>query len=430
MLFNSYTFWLFFGFVFVLCGLSRRNFRLQNTVLLVASYTFYGFWDWRFLSLLLVSTIIDFNVAQWLERAETPRRRKLLLALSLCANLGVLGVFKYLGFFTESMVELLNAFGIDSSLPVLNVLLPVGISFYTFQTMSYTIDVYRRELPATKRFFDFALFVSFFPQLVAGPIERAAKFLPQVLQPRLQNRLRFTEGFYLILLGLFKKVVIADNMAPIANAIFSRDVSTLSGPEVMIGVYAFAFQIYGDFSGYTDIARGVAKWLGFDLMLNFRMPYFAASPSDFWARWHISLSSWLRDYLYIPLGGNRHGALLTYRNLMLTMLLGGLWHGAVWTFVVWGGFHGLILCLYRFFGTFSTATEPRALVRSGPFISGRWLGILVMFHLTCIGWLFFPRRIGGAGVGDGAAVRQPSADPFCAGCGGAHHLLRLAAASL
>ncbi len=388
VLFNSYIFWIFFLLVFALYSLSQRNFRVQNAILLVASYTFYGFWDWRFLSLLLISTIIDFNVAGWLERAQAPRRRKLLLTLSMCANLGVLGVFKYLGFFTESMLELLTTLGIDSSLPVLNVLLPVGISFYTFQTMSYTIDVYRRELPATKRFFDFALFVSFFPQLVAGPIERAAKFLPQVLQPRPQNRANFAEGSYLILLGLFKKVVIADNMAPIANAVFSRDVSSLSGPEVLIGVYAFAFQIYGDFSGYTDVARGVAKWLGFDLMLNFRMPYFAASPSDFWSRWHISLSSWLRDYLYIPLGGNRHGPLLTYRNLMLTMILGGLWHGAAWTFVAWGVFHGLILCVYRLFDRFSPATQPRALVRSG-LVPGRLLSILVMFHLTCIGWLFF-----------------------------------------
>lgn len=389
VLFNSYTFWIFFLLVFALYSLSRRNFRLQNAVLLVASYAFYGAWDWRFLSLLLLSTVIDFSLARAIEATENARRRKTLLLASMCTSLGILGFFKYFGFFTESFAELMNAFGVQSSLPVLTILLPVGISFYTFQTMSYTIDVYRRELPATKKFFDFALFVSFFPQLVAGPIERASKLLPQVLHPRPQNRSNFAEGLHLVLLGLFKKVVIADNMAPIVNSVFSRDVSSLSGPEVLIGVYAFAFQIYGDFAGYTDVARGVAKWLGFDLMLNFRMPYFAASPSDFWARWHISLSSWLRDYLYIPLGGNRRGTLLTYRNLMITMLLGGLWHGAAWTFIAWGFFHGLILCLYRPFEKLSATTQPRPVVRSGPFVPGRLLSILIMFHLTCIGWLFF-----------------------------------------
>jgi len=389
VLFSSYTFWIFFLLVFALYSLSRRNFRLQNAVLLVASYTFYGAWDWRFLSLLLLSTVIDFSLARAIEATENVRRRKTLLLASMCTSLGILGFFKYFGFFTESFAELMSAFGVQSSLPILTILLPVGISFYTFQTMSYTIDVYRRELPATKNFFDFALFVSSFPQLVAGPIERASKLLPQVLHPRPQNRSNFAEGLHLVLLGLFKKVVIADNMAPIVNSVFSRDVSSLSGPEVLIGVYAFAFQIYGDFAGYTDVARGVAKWLGFDLMLNFRMPYFAASPSDFWARWHISLSSWLRDYLYIPLGGNRRGTLLTYRNLMITMLLGGLWHGAAWTFIAWGFFHGLILCLYRFFGGLAATPQPRAVVRSGPFIPGRLLSILVMFHLTCIGWLFF-----------------------------------------
>ena len=323
--------------------LTQRYFRLQNGILLIASYVFYGFWDWRFLALLFVSTVVDYNLALLIEKSESPGERKALLAASICVNLGILGFFKYFGFFAESFASLLNSFGFQSSTPFFNIVLPVGISFYTFQTMSYTIDVYRRKLPATRNFFDFALFVSFFPQLVAGPIERATKLLPQVLQPRKFSQSNFVEGFYLIILGLFKKVVIADNMAPIVNYIFSRDVSTLSGAEVLVGVYAFAFQIYGDFAGYTDIARGVAKWLGFDLMLNFRMPYFATSPSDFWQRWHISLSSWLRDYLYIPLGGNRQGTLLTYRNLMLTMVLGGLWHGAAWTFVAWGFFHGLIL---------------------------------------------------------------------------------------
>jgi alginate O-acetyltransferase complex protein AlgI len=416
VLFNSYTFWLFFLAVIGLYSLSRQL-RWQNSVLLIASYVFYGFWDWRFLSLLFISTVIDFSVARALERTSEEGRRKALLAVSLTANLGILGVFKYLGFFTESMVELLNALGVQSSLGVLEVLLPVGISFYTFQTMSYTIDVYRRQLPATPNFFDFALFVSFFPQLVAGPIERASKLLPQLLHPRPRSETAFAEGLYLVLLGLFKKIVIADNMAPIVNAVFSRDVATLSGAEVLVGVYAFAFQIYGDFAGYTDIARGVAKWLGFDLMLNFRMPYFAVSPSDFWRRWHISLSSWLRDYLYVPLGGNRHGPLLTYRNLMLTMILGGLWHGAAWTFVAWGVFHGLILCLYRIGETLWGSRHPApAVVRSGPLIPGRLLSIVVMFHLTCLGWLFFrAESIGQAGAMLGRLGSDPALTPFALG---------------
>ncbi len=390
MLFNSYIFWVFFAVVFTLCMLTRRSLRWQNTVLLVASYIFYGAWDWRFLFLLFFSTVVDFTVARALDGTSDPRRRKLLLITSMCISLGILGFFKYFGFFAESLVGLLGALGINASLPVLNIVLPVGISFYTFQTMSYTIDVYKRELPATKNFFDFALFVSFFPQLVAGPIERATALLPQVLKKRQQQPGAFTEGFYLVLLGLFKKIVIADNMAPIVNSIFSRELSSLSGLEVLLGIYAFAFQIYGDFAGYTDIARGVAKWLGFDLMLNFRMPYFAVSPSDFWNRWHISLSSWLRDYLYIPLGGNRHGAAKTYRNLMLTMVLGGLWHGAAWTFVAWGFFHGLILCLYRPFETRLRAKRTTVTpLRSGPIVPGHILSVFIMFQLTCIGWLFF-----------------------------------------
>ena len=391
MLFNSYVFWIFFALVLCLYFLTQRYFRLQNGVLLVASYVFYGFWDWRFLSLLFVSTVADYNLALYIEKSGSPGKRKALLAASMCINLGILGFFKYFGFFVESFASLLSSFGFQSSTPFFNIVLPVGISFYTFQTMSYTIDVYRRKLPATRNFFDFALFVSFFPQLVAGPIERATKLLPQVLQPRKFSQSSFVEGFYLIILGLFKKVVIADNMAPIVNYIFSRDVSTLSGAEVLLGVYAFAFQIYGDFAGYTDIARGVAKWLGFDLMLNFRMPYFATSPSDFWQRWHISLSSWLRDYLYIPLGGNRQGTLLTYRNLMLTMILGGLWHGAAWTFVAWGFFHGLILCAYRpFEQRFSKRQTARSsLVRSGISVPGKLLSIFIMFQLVCVGWLLF-----------------------------------------
>jgi alginate O-acetyltransferase complex protein AlgI len=385
MLFNSYIFWLFFAAVYSLYRVF--NHRWQNYLLLLASYIFYGLWDWRFLGLLFASTTIDYFVAIGIEEAKTERARKRIMLLSILVNLGILGTFKYLGFFVSQFDTLMQSLGIPISLPILHIILPVGISFYTFQSMSYTIDVYRKELKATRHFLDFMLFVSFFPQLVAGPIERASKLLPQVLRPRVHQQGDFAEGLYLVLIGLFKKIVIADNLAPITNAIFSRDVSTLTGAEVLIGVYAFAFQIYGDFAGYTDVARGTAKWLGFDLMLNFRMPYFAVSPSDFWQRWHISLSSWLRDYLYIPLGGNRGSTLFTYRNLMLTMLLGGLWHGAAWTFIIWGLIHGLILCLYRPFEKSLKAARSATLVYSG--VTARVLQMVVMFHLICLGWLFF-----------------------------------------
>src|SRR5690606_20634460 len=307
--------------------------------------------------------------------------KKAWLAASVVLNLGILGFFKYFDFFVESLSSVLVAAGLPGLEPVLNVVLPVGISFYTFQTMSYTIDVYRGHLKPSRDLLDFAVYVSFFPQLVAGPIERATRFLPQIVSPRQRTAADLPEGAYLVLSGLFRKVVIADNLAAIANGIFSADPSTLTGPEVVVGVYAFAFQIYGDFSGYSAIARGVAHWLGYDLMVNFRMPYLAVSPSDFWRRWHISLSTWLRDYLYIPLGGNRAGTVATYRNLALTMLLGGLWHGAAWTFVAWGAFHGLILVAYRAFAGKRDASERPLLARLP--------AMFVMFHLVCVSWLLF-----------------------------------------
>ncbi|MDY0171048.1 MAG: MBOAT family O-acyltransferase [Thermoguttaceae bacterium] len=385
MLFNSYTFWIFFLAVFLLYRLLGH--RWQNRLLLVASYVFYGAWDWRFLSLIWISTCIDYLVGLKLGNHSTSGAgvgRKAWLALSVCANLGLLGFFKYYGFFAEEMVGLLTWLGFSASLPSLQIILPVGISFYTFQTMSYTIDVYRRQIEPTRDLEAFALYVAFFPQLVAGPIERSTHLMPQVLKPRRLKPGDFTEGLYLVAIGMFKKVVIADNMAEIVNAVFQSPVSELSGLDCLVGVYAFAFQIYGDFSGYSAIARGVAKWLGFDIMVNFNLPYFAQSPREFWHRWHISLSTWLRDYLYIPLGGSRNGTVTTYRNLMLTMLLGGLWHGAGWTFICWGLFHGVLLCADRAFGlTPSTADR-----RSGPW----WCSILnvaITFHLVCLGWLLF-----------------------------------------
>lgn len=383
MLFNSFAFWLFFLIVALLYY--RLRHRAQNVLLLIASYFFYGCWDWRFLSLIALSTLIDYNVGLALHRSEAPRIRRAWLTLSVVANLGILAFFKYYGFFAAELDSLLHTIGLPAMLPTLHIILPVGISFYTFQTMSYTIDVYRRVCQPTRSLLDFAVYVSFFPQLVAGPIERAAHFLPQVIQPRVWKPEYFREGLYLVVLGLFKKIVVADNMAVLVNTIFATPTSELTGPEVLVGVYAFAFQIYGDFSGYSSIARGVSKWLGFDLMVNFRMPYFAIDPSDFWRRWHISLSQWLRDYLYIPLGGNRGGVSATYRNLMLTMLLGGLWHGANWTFLAWGGLHGILLCGYRWWASQGGLPAKNA----ATFGFSRLMRMVLMFHLVCVSWLLF-----------------------------------------
>jgi len=379
MLFNSFTFWIFFTAVVV--GYRFMGHRARNGWLLLASYFFYGYWDWRFLSLILFSTAVDFVVAQRIDQAAGKRSKKRWLLVSLVSNLGLLGVFKYLGFFVVEFNALWELIGMGSPLPGIHLILPVGISFYTFQTLSYTIDVYRGQTKATSNFWDFALYVSFFPQLVAGPIERSSHLLPQMQNPRPRcDEKRFREGLYHVLTGLFKKVIIADNMAMIANHVFNRPASELTAPEVLIGVYAFAFQIYGDFSGYSSIAQGLAKWLGFDLMFNFNHPYFAKSPKDFWGRWHISLSSWLRDYLYIPLGGNRGSKWMTRRNLMLTMLLGGLWHGAAWTFVIWGAIHGIWLAIHRM-------VEPRRGAKDSRWGSG--VKIFVTFHVVCLTWLFF-----------------------------------------
>jgi D-alanyl-lipoteichoic acid acyltransferase DltB (MBOAT superfamily) len=390
MLFNSQVFLIFFVVIYALYLLSQKRVKLQNTLLLVASYIFYGYWDWRFLSLIALSTFIDFYIGKSLGAVEgdTPadlKRRKILLFCSVGANLGILGFFKYFNFFTDSFAEMLNLFGLQADPITLNIILPVGISFYTFQTMSYTIDIYRNQLKPTQSLLDFAVFVSFFPQLVAGPIERAVNLLPQVEQPRRITMEHFNAGLFLILWGYFKKVVIADNTGEIANLIFNN-YTTYSGFDLVIGVLAFAIQIYGDFSGYSDIARGISRLMGFELMINFRLPYFALNPTDFWQRWHISLSTWLKDYLYIPLGGNRKGDFATYRNLFLTMLLGGLWHGASWNFVIWGAFHGLILILYRKFEKRPAHADPWGGEHSYLVVVAK---MALMFVLTLLGWLFF-----------------------------------------
>jgi alginate O-acetyltransferase complex protein AlgI len=345
MLFNSFVFVLFLAIVLpVYYALSHR---WQNRFLLVASYVFYGYWDWRFLGLLAISTVLDFALALLIAGTDSPRRKKRRVALSVVVNLGILGFFKYFDFFVDSAAVLLESAGLQANLPMLRVVLPVGISFYTFQSMAYTIDVYRGIQPPTRNLLDFALYVAYFPQLVAGPIERASRLLPQIQSPRRVGQAQWERGAQLILWGYVKKVAIADGLAPYADAVF-RDPSSFSGLSLWLGVYCFAVQIYCDFSGYTDIARGVSQLLGIELMENFRQPYLSRNITEFWRRWHISLSTWLRDYLYVPLGGNRRGPAMQYRNLMITMLLGGLWHGAAWTFVVWGGLHGLFLATHKY----------------------------------------------------------------------------------
>ncbi|MGE3672552.1 MAG: MBOAT family protein, partial [Polyangiaceae bacterium] len=321
MLFSSWQFALFFALVFTAYLALKRWLKLQNALLLVASYVFYGWWDWRFLGLILFSTGIDYFAARKISVSEDERTRKRWLMLSVISNLGLLAYFKYTNFFLDSLRSAFAQFG--GSLPVgaLDIILPVGISFYTFQSLSYTVDVYRKETRASTNFAEFALYVSFFPQLVAGPIERSSHFLPQVENPRKITPAGAEAGIFLIIWGLFKKLVIADNAALIANPIFEHPTAH-GASTLLLGALAFTIQIYGDFSGYSDMARGLSKLMGFDLMLNFMLPYFAQGPRDFWRRWHVSLSSWLRDYLYIPLGGNRGSTLKTYRNLFLTMLLG------------------------------------------------------------------------------------------------------------
>ena len=330
MLFNSLEFWIFLPLVLLFSRLLPR--RPRNLFLLVASYLFYMWWDARFIVLIVASTLVDFLVGRSLHEARG-RSRSWLLVASLAANLGLLGFFKYYNFLAGSVASLL---GVSTRTLHLNIVLPVGISFYTFQSMSYTIDIYRGKLEPVKRLTDFALYVAFFPQLVAGPIVRAREFFPQLFQWQPPSHERTEKGISLILIGLIKKMVLADHFARISDLYFG-DVAAHPGAwAAWSATFAFAMQIFFDFSGYTDIARGCGRLLGYEFPVNFRRPYLAASITEFWRRWHISLSSWLRDYLYIPLGGNRRGNWRTYENLMVTMLLGGLWHGASWNFVLWG----------------------------------------------------------------------------------------------
>ncbi len=348
MVFNSSAFLVFFLLFYALYWtLGRKGTTTgRNVLILLASYLFYGWWDWRFLGLIFISSAVDFGIGLRLKSLQGTVARKAWLGLSVLVNLGILGLFKYYNFFVEAFKDLLQLAGFDGSFSSLHIILPVGISFYTFQTLSYTIDVYKRKIEPTASPLSFFAFVSFFPQLVAGPIERASHFLPQFSSPKPFNATQQLSGLRLVLWGFFKKLVIADNFGLLADAIFSAE-NTLPGSAVLAGTLFFALQIYADFSGYSDIAIGISRLLGFDLMTNFRTPYFAASFSDFWRRWHISLSTWFRDYVYIPLGGNQKGRWRGYGYVLITFGLSGLWHGANFTFLLWGLLHGLALLLER-----------------------------------------------------------------------------------
>jgi D-alanyl-lipoteichoic acid acyltransferase DltB (MBOAT superfamily) len=345
MLFNSPAFAVFLPVVFLLhWWWFRKGRNSQNLLLLISSYIFYGFWDWRFLSLMFISSLTDFVVGILIGDAEDDRRRKLLLGISLTVNLGILGFFKYFNFFTDAFIRLLNGLGMEADPFTVNVILPVGISFYTFQTLSYTIDIYRGKMKPVRDPLAFFTFVSFFPQLMAGPIERAERLLPQFLKKRDFDFSKAASGLQLLLYGMFKKVVIADRLAPFVEQVFNMP-EEAKGATVVLAACMFSIQIYCDFSGYSDMAIGLARFFGIDLMTNFRTPFFSRSVREFWSRWHISLSTWFRDYVYFPLGGSRSGTGRWVINIMLTYSISGLWHGANYTFVIWGSMYGLIYCL-------------------------------------------------------------------------------------
>jgi alginate O-acetyltransferase complex protein AlgI len=385
--FNSLTFPVFFVLVYIAYLAARHSFRTQNFILVVASYISYGAWDWRFLGLLGGSTAANYGIGLLLQAEDRQPRRRAIVTGGVAFNLLLIGVFKYFNFFASNLVALADACGWHIGYAAVNIVLPVGISFYTFQAISYIVDVYRRDIEATRNIVDFALFKSFFPQLVAGPIERAKHFLPQIIRRRVIAFDDLAAGSWLVLYGYFLKVFVADNLGPIADRAFAAHASQMGG-EALLGVYAFAFQIFGDFAGYTGIAIGIARLMGFHLTTNFLYPYFITNPRAFWRNWHISLSKWLRDYVYIALGGSRGTKMQTYRNLMLTMLFGGLWHGAAWTFVLWGAYQGALLVLHRM-------AEPYlSMIRVPALLASAWWGlrVLFMFHLTCFGWLIFRAR--------------------------------------
>jgi alginate O-acetyltransferase complex protein AlgI len=385
MLFNSFEFAVFFVVVYVayLCF----SYKKQNILLLVASYGFYAAWDYRFLSLILISTCVDYFCGRWIHSATDKKTKKLGLLVSVATNLSILGYFKYAGFFVSELSHLLTFLGLPFNLGTLSVILPVGISFYTFQTMSYTIDIYRGDMKPTKSFSNFALFVAFFPQLVAGPIERARNLLPQLEAPRKITLEGFYEGCHLIFWGLFLKVFVADNLASIADPVFSSDSN--SSLQILFGLYAFAFQIFCDFAGYSSMARGLAKVMGVNLSVNFNLPYFATNPEDFWRRWHITLSNWIRDYVFLPLFISRRawGKWGMVFAVVVTYVSIGLWHGAAKTFILWGVFHAFIYIVYQlskpylFFNKKSYGLVGDRLIFS--------ISVVLFFHVTIVGLLIF-----------------------------------------
>ena len=390
MLFNSLEFLIFLPTVFLLYWfVFQKNLRVQNLLLLISSYVFYGWWDYRFLSLIFLSTIVDYFVGLKIHDSDDKKKKKSYLWISILFNLGLLGFFKYFNFFIDSWIDLLGAIGYEQkSTWILNVILPVGISFYTFQTMSYSLDIYHGKLKPTKDFISFASFVSFFPQLVAGPIERASNLLPQILNSRVFKYEQGVQGLRLILYGMFKKVVIADSLAPHVDTIF-ENYATLNGGVLLLGLIYFSFQIYCDFSGYSDIAIGTSKLFGFELMSNFKFPYFSRDIGEFWRRWHISLSTWFRDYLYIPLGGSKGGKWLSIRNIFIIFIVSGFWHGANWTFIMWGLIHAMLYIPLFLRGKNRQYTT--AIVAEGKWLPSfkELFQMGSTFFFTMIAWVFF-----------------------------------------
>ena len=376
MLFNSIEYLIFLPTVFILYWLLKNDHKKQNILLLISSYVFYGFWDWRFLSLIIYSSLIDYYIGIKIHETEDKKARKNWLLLSLVSNLGLLCVFKYYNFFADSFATLMSGVGWQVDDVTLNIILPIGISFYTFQTLSYTIDIYRKDFEPTKDIVAFFTFVSLFPQLVAGPIERASKLLPQIENARVFNKKWFKDGVFQITVGLFRKIVIADNLAHYVNSVYADPELHNSTTLVMATVF-FAYQIYFDFAGYSDIAIGSAKLFGFKFTQNFNLPYFSKSLSEVWRRWHISLSTWLRDYLYKSLGSNKGSKLFTYRNVLITMVLGGLWHGSTWNFVIWGFMQGALLGIEK-------AIFVKLRIRHAGII-----GYIITFTIILTTWAFF-----------------------------------------
>jgi len=407
MLFNSIDFAIFLPIVFILYWfVTNKNLKLQNFLIVAASYLFYGWWDWRFLSLILFSTIVDFTVGQKLRKEENQLKRKVLLWTSILVNLGFLGFFKYYNFFLDNFITAFSFFGQDIQGNSLNIILPVGISFYTFQTLSYSIDVYKRKLEPTKDFVAFSAFVSFFPQLVAGPIERATHLLPQFYKKRTFDYSKAVDGMRQILWGLFKKIVIADNCAEYANQIFNNS-ADMNGSTLVLGALFFTFQIYGDFSGYSDIAIGTSRLFGFDLMRNFNFPYFSRDIAEFWRRWHISLSTWFRDYLYIPLGGSRGGTWMKVRNTFMIFIVSGFWHGANWTFIVWGALNAIYFLPLLLTNNNRNNLETVAQGKLLPSIKEVYF-MLLTFGLTVFAWIFFRAENIGHAISYISEILSPS----------------------